>query len=112
MKKNLLVALFFIFIVANIAIAADSFPVKDLSLDYNKAANMTVFQGEITNDSGKNYQIVMFKISFYDAQEKLIGAGDFGIENFKKKETVTFEGYVTKDVRQAKSYKLRLDTSY
>jgi hypothetical protein len=72
---------------------------------------MSLVEGEITNNSGKSYETAIFKISFYDASGKLLGAADVAIMNFGSGETVTFDGISEKDLSGWKSYKARLDMS-
>jgi hypothetical protein len=100
--------------IASIALAADSgdkFPLKDVSVEYNSDLDMSMAQGEITNNSGKSYEAAMFKLSFYDAKGKLLGAVDVAIMDFGKGETVTFEGVGDKDMSEWETYKIRLDMS-
>jgi hypothetical protein len=105
-----------IFLIASsaVAFAADNtekFPLKDVSVEYDSDIDMSMVQGEITNNSGKSYEAAIFKLSFYDADGKLLGAADVAIENFEKDETVTFDGISEKNLQKWKSYKIRLELS-
>jgi hypothetical protein len=97
--------------VAFAADNAEKFPLKDVSVEYNSDAAMSVAQGEITNNSGKSYETAIFKLSFYDGAGKLLGAADVAIEDFEAGETVTFEGVGNKNFSKWKSCKIRLELS-
>jgi hypothetical protein len=73
---------------------------------------ISMVQGEITNNSGKSYEGALFKLSFYDEGNKLLGAADIAVENFEKGETVTFDGISDKNLSKWKTFKVRLSTSY
>jgi len=97
---------------ATVGFAADStekFQLKDVSVSYMPGISMV--EGEITNNSGKSYETAIFKLSFYDADGKLLGAADVVVMNFEKGETITFDGVSEKDLRKWKTYKVRLDMS-
>jgi hypothetical protein len=83
-----------------------------VEVDYQEIVDISMVQGEITNNSGKSYEGAIFKLSFYDGNNKLLGAADVAVENFGKGETVTFEGVSQKDLSNWKTYKIRLETSY
>jgi hypothetical protein len=90
---------------------AEKFPLKDVSVEYNEDVEMSLVEGEITNNSGKSYETAIFKLSFYDGAGKLIGAADIAIMNFENGDTVTFDGVSDKDLSNWETYKVRLDMS-
>lgn len=83
------------------------FLIKDITID--DSFGITNIKGDMTNNSGKSYKSAIFKMSFYDAADKLIGACDIAILNFQKGETATFDGLTTDDISSAETYRLRLD---
>lgn len=111
MKKYFVLLTAFL-IFASAAMAAETFPVSNLSLEYESMMGMTTLQGEITNNSGKSYETCVFKMSFYDDNQKLLGTADVIVMNFNKGETVTFDAFSEKDLRKATNYKIRLDAGY
>ena len=91
------------------AVDVEEFPVK--SVRFEHIEDMTMVQGEITNNSGKSYETALFKMSFYDDAGDLLGAADIAIMNFKEGETVTFDGISMQDLSGAKTHKIRLEMS-
>jgi len=67
--------------------------------------------GELTNDSGKTYQVATFKLSAYDSTGALIDTGTIMIANFKAKETRSFDSFI-KDLPNYFSYKLDLENGF
>ena len=110
--KKLVVFLAVLLMFASTVIAAETFPVTNLSVQFESMIGMTTIQGEITNNSGKSYNGCVFKMSFYDDNDKLIGTADVSVMNFNKGETVTFDSFSDKDLRKATKYKIRLDAGY
>lgn len=109
MKKIILVFTLILALSGVVFAANDHFPIKDLSIDYD--FGMTMIEGDITNNSGKSYKSIILKISFYGKNEKLLGAADIVLLDFKKGETATFQDVATKDLSGAKSYKVRVTSS-
>jgi hypothetical protein len=58
--QTLWISVFFI-IVSSVAYAADPFPLKDVDVEYEGGMEMSMVQGEITNNSGKSYEGALFK---------------------------------------------------
>jgi hypothetical protein len=110
--KKLIASVVILLIWTGITYAADPFPLKDVEVEYEDMLEMSMVQGEITNNSGKSYEGALFKLSFYDANNKLLGAADAAVENFGNGETATFEAVSQKDLSKWKTYKIRLETSY
>lgn len=111
MKKAVLTFLF-LFLIGSVSFAAETFPISNLSVEFESMLGMTTIQGEITNNSGKSYEACIFKMSFYDDNGKLLGTADVSVMNFNKGETVTFDSFSDKDLRKTSKYKIRLDVSY
>jgi hypothetical protein len=112
--SKIAIALLLLMITVSIAFAAnsdDKFPLKDVSVEYSEDAEMSLVEGEITNNSGKSYETAIFKLSFYDETGKLLGAADIAIMNFEAGDTVTFDGISEKDLSNWETYKVRLDMS-
>lgn len=65
--------------------------------------------GEMINRSGKDYEAVIFKISVYDAQGRLLDASDFAINAFARTETRSFEAYVDADLDAIDKHKIQFD---
>lgn len=110
MKRILLVIALILAFSGVVFAAADLFPIKDLSIEYSQG--MTMVEGDITNNSGKSYNNIILKLSFYDKNEKLLGATDIVLLDFEKNETATFQDVVMKDLRGAKTYKVRVTASF
>jgi hypothetical protein len=92
---------------------AEKFPLSDISVEYSSGIG-SIIEGQMTNNSGRRYETAIFKISFFDGENKLLGAADVVImEGFEEGDTVTFMAATTtdKDVRKWKSYKVRLEMS-
>jgi hypothetical protein len=109
-KLRLCMFLFLSLVLCGASYSAEPFPLKDVEVEYDMG--MSMVQGEITNNSGKSYEGALFKLSFYDGNNKLLGAADIAIENFGKGETVTFEGVSEKNLSKWETFKIRLNTSY
>lgn len=88
----------------------DKFPVSDVTVEKN-VLGMWEVMGQISNNSGRDYTLTVFKMSFFDENNKLLGTADFIINNFEDGEVVTFEdSAVQKDIGKWKSYKIRLES--
>ena len=109
--KKFAISIFIVFVLCACVWAEEPFPLKDVEVEYVNLAGMSRIIGEVTNNSGKSYQMATFKLSFYDESGKLLGAADFLIHNLKEGETVTFESASEKNVSAWKTCKIRLDSS-
>jgi hypothetical protein len=109
--SKIVITLLLLIVAALPTFAADKFPLKDISVEYDEDVEMSLVEGEITNNSGKSYEAAMFKLSFYDEAGKLLGAADIAIMNFEAGDTVTFDGISEKDLSNWETYKVRLDMS-
>jgi hypothetical protein len=89
---------------------ADRFPVTDVGVEPT-FGNMCTVQGKITNNSGKNYGMAVFKMSFFDANSKLMGTIDFILNDFTEDETATFEGISQKNLEGWKTFRVRLEAN-
>jgi hypothetical protein len=66
--------------------------------------------GEITNNSGKHYDLTNFKMSIYDNQNALMDTGNFMIANFEKNQTRSFEALLSKPQYPIHHYKIDFDS--
>lgn len=64
------------------------------------------FLGEITNNSGKDYDMAIFTLSIYSEDKKLIDAPTFIIHNFANGSTVTFGAASTQKLPDKILYKI------
>lgn len=85
----------------------ESFAIKNVTM--KRSFNITDVMGDLTNNSGRNYEQSIFRMSFYDGAEKLVGICDIFILNFQNGETVTFRGSTADDLSSAETYRLRLN---
>jgi hypothetical protein len=110
--KKFAVSIFILFFCLGLAHAADPFILKDVEVEHEDFMEISMVQGDITNNSGKSYEGALFKLSFYDKNDKLLGAVDVAVENFENGETATFEGVSQKDLSEWETYRIRLEMSY
>lgn len=110
--KRFIVSLAVLLILCGCAWAAETFPLKDIEVEYDFDSGISKVQGEITNNSGKSYYFAFFKMNFYDESGKLLGTADIEIHSFKEGETVTFEGLTDRNLSKWKKYKIRLNSSF
>ncbi len=69
--------------------------------------------GELTNDSGKNYEATTFVMSLYDKDSKLLGSNYIILENFLNGQTKTFNTIITDtDYKTVEKYKIQLETRF
>lgn len=88
------------------ATGAEKFPVNNASFENNEIG--TRFIGEITNNSGKNYEQAVFKLSVYDASGKLLDVLQFVMNGFRNGDTDTFEAISMKVLPSPDISKLRV----
>lgn len=67
--------------------------------------------GEITNSSGKDFKMAMFKMSFYDKDETLIGTADIIISNFANGQRKSYDATIGDHVDTGKidRYKIQFE---
>jgi len=68
--------------------------------------------GEMTNSSGKNYEMVFFKLSVYNRGGNLLNTADILVEDFNHGETRSFDTYVNADMSDISKYRLQFESSY
>ncbi len=89
------------------AFAEDKFPLKNVSYTVNDLG--TEFIGEVTNNSGTSYTMASFKLSVYDADEKLLDVVDIVINNFEDGQTRSFNGISMKQISEISRFKLQFE---
>ena len=110
--KKLLLAVLALVLFAGSVWAAEPFPLKDIKVVYNKSEGTSSIKGEITNDSGKNHEIAIFKLRFYDEKGKLLGPTEFTLYDFKEGDIAAFEGTSNDNLSAWKTYKISLDGTF
>jgi hypothetical protein len=69
--------------------------------------------GEVTNKSGKGYQLATFKVSFNDADKKLLGTADLAVQNLKAGQQKAFDALLLGvTVERVKSYKIQFESGF
>jgi hypothetical protein len=69
--------------------------------------------GELTNDSGKNYDTILFVMSLYDKDGKLLGSNYINLNNFMNGQTKTFDTVILDtDYKSVAKYKIQFETGY
>jgi hypothetical protein len=86
-----------------------AFPIADLAVK-SMFGGAYGIKGRITNNGGKDLEMGMFSISFFDGAGKLLGSGNAFISDFKDGATVTFDGLTRDDISGWASYEVRLET--
>ncbi len=66
------------------------FTYTNVSFKRYQTTNIAYAEGEITNDSGKDYNTAIFRMSIYD-KNMLIWSGFIKIRGFRNRQTRTFE---------------------
>ena len=72
---------------------------------------MTTVEGEVKNNLSKNISFSL-KVSFYDANKKLLGSASGYMSGLKSGETKTFSASAMEDYTNYASYKIQIDNSY
>src|SRR5205823_565495 len=68
------------------------------------------FVGEVTNNTGKDYQTTMFTLTIYDASGALVDTAGFVVNNFSNGRTKSFEALAPRvPPDKAKKYKIQFD---
>ena len=67
-----------------------SFPFYNINFRRKGGGKWVFVQGEITNDSGKDYNTALFRISVFD-KNLLMWTGTIKIMGFRKRQTRPFE---------------------
>jgi len=66
--------------------------------------------GEMTNDSGKNYDTATFNVSVYDRKNHLLAVDSIYINNFMHNQTKSFSGIVSCNCSLVSKYKIDFDS--
>lgn len=88
------------------------FVATEVSVRNSSLPGITEIQGRLANNSGRNLSIAVFKMSFFDADDKLIGAADIMMQDFKAGETATFDAMTDTDFAGWARYEVRLDSAF
>lgn len=72
-------------------------------------SGMTNVNGEVKNDDTKAYSFTL-KVSFYDADQKLLGTAIGAVNDLNGGEMKLFAAIASEDYTAAKSYKVQVDT--
>lgn len=107
MKKSSLVFVVLL-ILCNFAYAA-SFPTKNISFR-NSPMGGTHFIGEVTNDSGHNYEMATFKLSIYSESGALLEVLDVVVPSFNKGQTKSFNADSLEPIEGIAKVKLQFET--
>ena len=112
MKKLFLSFLVVLLFCGCVLAADDSFPLKDISVDYNSLSKTSIIEGEITNNSGEDYASASFTLSFYDADDKVIGTADIHITDFANESTSAIKSMSVNDLTDWKTCKVVLVSKF
>lgn len=89
-----------------------NFEESNISFNEGARGRNTVI-GEITNNSGKNYDLAMFRISFYNNQEQLLGTERISMNNFRNGSTRSFDQLVRNiDINKVDRYRVEFDQGF
>ena len=110
--KKLFLSLFIVLLFCGFALAADDFTLKDISINYNSLSKTSRIAGEITNNSGESYTSATFTLSFFDADDKVIGTADITIKDFAKDATAEIKAMSVNNLTDWKTCKVELITNY
>jgi len=89
--------------------AGHGFAYKNVS--FKTEYGMTTAIGEMTNASGKSYQIAMFTMSVYDAGGKLLATCPIMIQTFAAGATKSWETYCDGDIPKSLTYKIAFENA-
>ncbi|KXS41417.1 MAG: hypothetical protein AWU54_1638 [Candidatus Frackibacter sp. T328-2] len=103
MKKKVLVSIIISLLLisfssvalADTDIADGDFTYDNVSIKYSD--DKIEIMGEMTNNSGEDYEMAHFIITLYKFSDEIIDVDDIFISNFNDGETKTFETIIYKD---------------
>ena len=75
----------------------------------SSSSGMTNVNGEVKNDDTKAHSFTL-KVSFYDADQKLLGTAVGAVNDLNGGETKLFAAIASKDYTEAADYKVEVDT--
>ncbi|MBM7623768.1 FxLYD domain-containing protein [Sporohalobacter salinus] len=96
MKTKIILLLICLLLVSSSTALAFSKDVKGGDFEYDNTSirrrdGYAVLFGEMTNETGKDYELVKFTVNFYNWSEELINSEPLYIENFNDDQTKSFE---------------------
>jgi len=106
--KNILCAVLVMVCLAGCAWAEEEFPLKNVKV--RTIANVAEVQGEITNNSGQDYDTAMFTLNVYDKNKNLMGSTKIAIQNFEEGKTADFSAVITKSLAGWKTCSIQFDS--
>ncbi len=93
---------------------SDNFPYKNVVLnDAGYGSNGIDAIGELTNNSGKNFNAASFVMSLYDKDDRLLGSNYIILNNFTNGQTKTFNTIILDtDYKSVAKYKIQFENGY
>ncbi len=84
-------------------------PITFTNIIINTSSGFTTVNGEAINNDDKMHSFTL-KVSFYDANKKLLGTAIGTVNELAPKDTKIFTAMATEDYSKADSYKVEVDT--
>jgi len=111
--KKLFLSLFIVLLFCGCVLAADdNFPLKDISVDYNSLSKTSRIEAEVTNNSGESYTSASLKLSFYDAEDMIIGTANVHIKDFAENSTAAVKAMSVNNLTDWKTCKVELVSNF
>ncbi|KXS45554.1 MAG: hypothetical protein AWU54_290 [Candidatus Frackibacter sp. T328-2] len=83
-------------VLADTDISDGNFTYDNVRVIYSNGDEIKIL-GEMTNNSGKDYDLIQFTITLYDFSDEILEAEEFFISNLNNEETKTFKKTIYKD---------------
>lgn len=90
----------------------EAFAASEIALRPLGMPGFTEIRGRLTNNSGRDVPFGILKLSFFDDADRLVGATDLIVQNFRAGETVTFTDMTNADLTGWTRYTVRLDSGF
>ena len=114
MRKTILLSVIF-FLVFPLFVAysgeTDGFSYDNVHFK-KSSSNYIEIIGEITNHSGRSYQMVSFTLSVYDDSGNLLDTAPIVISNFRDGQTKSFSTIVQASYDELSRYKIDFENSF